>query len=934
MEKIVRLVLDRASNGMMDKQTAAQILSLLKTEEIKPRQEIAVIGVAAHLPRVDNLDQFWEAVMNQVDFIGDVPDQRKADLDDYLAYADHIFGDQMKYLSGAYLEDIDKFDPQLFRLSPREASLMDPHQRLFLQVAWRVIEDAGYAGGKISGSKTGVYVGFASNAKDNYQKMIFDVDSGLMSSAGVGNVTAMLPSRISYLLDLKGPSMVIDTACSSALIAVHTACQAIRNGDCEMAIAGSVRMNLLPVDQDFLKFGLESSDGKTRTFDDKSDGAGMGEGVIAVLLKPLDKAVRDKDHIYAVIKGNAVNQDGTSIGLTAPNPEAQKDVILKAWDHAGIHPETLSYIESHGTGTVLGDPIELDGLERAFREHTDKKQFCAIGSLKTNLGHLFESAGLAGFVKCMLMFKHRKIPPMLFFERPNARVDFSQLPVYVNNKPSEWRASGSGTPLRCGISSFGFSGTNCHMVLEEPPTPQEEAAENIGPFLCVLSAKTQSALMRSVHNLLAHLERHHPAIQDVGYTLATGRNHFNCRLALIAVDTAELVSQLRGIAVSGFASSRLEGVQWGEYKVVPSNKANLAETEMYEKDQRVLTESATLVTDSVSPGLRLPLERISELYVRGADIPWELVYRFSGARKVSLPGYAFERNRCWLDIPKGVGKAAANRVESGGEDRFYALKWESLPFVTADEPSLSEGVALVLSDGNPMSGLLASRFRERGMDVLEAEFGDRFEQKTEWHYVIRGDEEEFIRLLEPHASKLRRVVQAIGFGASPDSLEELERIQHIGTYSLFQLARAVAKLEIAQEMDIVLLTETAVKVTGEEACIRPEQATLAGLGKVVRKEHANLICRNVDIDPDTPAVRIAEEIDCMQQEIYRIAYRLGQRYAEKLEAVDMAAVPEKPVELRENGVYVVTGGLGGIGLEVAKYLAARQKVRLMMINRT
>lgn len=281
-----------------------------------------------------------------------------------------------------------------------------------------------------------------------------------------GNLSPIIASRISYLLDLRGPSMVVNTLCSSSLVALHLGCQSLKkNGECSMALIGGVQINLIPIRQ--VEVGIESSSKRTRTFDHQSDGTGAGEGVIAFLLKPLEKAMKDEDNIYAVIKGSAYNQDGASAGLTAPNPAAQEDVIIKAWQEAGLDPETISYIEAHGTGTRLGDPIEIDGIKRAFRRYTDKRQFCAIGSVKSNIGHLDASAGLAGLLKAVLALQKGKIPPTINFERPNKMIAFHKSPVYVNTKLREWETD--GFPRRCGVSSFGFSGTNCHVILEEAP---------------------------------------------------------------------------------------------------------------------------------------------------------------------------------------------------------------------------------------------------------------------------------------------------------------------------------------------------------------------------------------------------------------------------------------------------------------------------------
>lgn len=283
---------------------------------------------------------------------------------------------------------------------------MNPAQRIFMETAWAAFEDGGYTSEKLAGSNTGVYVGLVSDLEGyRYKEMIHDVEPQSLPISVTGNLSCILPSRLSYLLDLRGPSMVVDTACSSSLVAVHHACNAIRLGECDMALAGGVKLNVLPLDKDYYRMGIESSNGMTRPFDDSSDGSGIGEGAAVIMLKPLQDAIKDKDQVYAVIKGSAINQDGNSMGITAPNARAQSEVIVKAWKAAGVDPESIAYIETHGTGTVLGDPIEIDGIKGAFEQYTDKRQFCAIGSVKSNIGHLYESAGITGLVKSVLSLK-------------------------------------------------------------------------------------------------------------------------------------------------------------------------------------------------------------------------------------------------------------------------------------------------------------------------------------------------------------------------------------------------------------------------------------------------------------------------------------------------------------------------------------------------
>ncbi|PWK05382.1 SDR family NAD(P)-dependent oxidoreductase [Tumebacillus permanentifrigoris] len=932
MEKLLRFVLEGTSKGQIDKQAAAQLLHLIKSEEWKGDEEIAIIGVSANLPHVRDLDEFWENLKHHVDFIGPFPETRRADIDRYLEYTGLEDIDDLSYLDSAYLKEIDKFDYKLFRLSPKEASLMDPYQRLFLQQAWSAIEDAGYGGKKIAKTATGVFVGYASNAKDCYQKMILEVNPDDMSMAGVGNVTAMMPSRISYLLDLKGPTMVLDTACSSAMVAVHSACQAIRNGDCEMAIAGSVRINLFPYEKEYLKFGLESDDGRTRTFDNLSNGAGMGEAILTILLKPLSKALKDRDHIHAVIKGSAINQDGASIGITAPNPDAQMDVILKAWQKAGINPETLSYIEAHGTGTSLGDPLELDGLERAFRRYTDKNQITALGSVKTNLGHTFESSGLAGLMKCLMVLKNRTIPPNLHFNRPNQKFSFQESPVYVSTRLRPYEGE---DPMRCGISSFGFSGTNVHMVMEEAPAIVRESDVQAQHQVFTLSARTETALRESVNNYVRFLDGKGQAlhIADICYTANTGRAHFEHRLALVVQDVAELRARLAHVQANGLESSPAQRLFYSLHKVVPPTKTERTEQEITEREK---TEFSRRSEEQVNRFLEAqgrdeqPFLDLCELYVRGADVAWEALYAAEPVRKVSLPIYPFEAHRCWLDVPEGRMQSAPVKQP----DLFFDLRWKQQRVTTAPART-DRGPVLLLLDEKGLGQQLAQRYRSVGRQVIEVEWGTSYQQVDEHRYVLSGDETEYDQLVHDLQNvAFDKVLHLFSIRErAVTSLEELEATQKSGVYSLFYLTRALAKAQVERQIDVVLVAEHASEVTGAETAMRPENATLFGMGKVVLKEHANLACRCLDLDENASIEAIWGEL-AINTGLYQVALRDNVRYVEEFTEIDVKKAPDRKLTIREDGVYLITGGTGGIGLEVAKWMASQNRIKLVLINRT
>ncbi|BCJ94172.1 hypothetical protein acsn021_17410 [Anaerocolumna cellulosilytica] len=430
------------------------------TEHSKLYEEIAVIGISIKFPKADTLEELWSLLEKGEDCVRKIPQQRKKDADNYF----YFINEQEKaseYIEAAYLDRIDQFDYSFFGLSPREAQLIDPNQRLFLEIAWKALEDARMVNENKKTVNVGVYAGYSGHS--SYSEMIRKVDASSAAVSSVGNCNPVIPGRLSYFMNFEGPCMIIDTSCSSSLVAIHEACKGLHNQECEIAVAGGVQVHSIPIRN--ADIGIQSSDARSKSFDDEADGTGIGEGVGVVVLKPLRNALQDHDNIYAVIKGSAINHDGRSMGISAPNPVAQSKVIQKAWMNAGIDPRKISYIEAHGTGTKLGDPIEVDGISRAFRFYTEDKNFCAISSIKSNFGHLDSAAGIAGFVKAILQLQHKKIVPTVHYSKINRNIPIHDTPVYVNDKLADWESM-DGKRL-CGVSSFGISGTNCHIILEE-----------------------------------------------------------------------------------------------------------------------------------------------------------------------------------------------------------------------------------------------------------------------------------------------------------------------------------------------------------------------------------------------------------------------------------------------------------------------------------
>lgn len=629
----------------------------VEVEEISGK-EIAVIGMAGRFADAANIDEFWAGLRAGKDYITEYPASRRSD-------SERIFnslqnggesGLERQYSLGAFLKEVDEFDPQFFNISPTEANLMDPNQRIFLETVWAALEDAGYGGAKLSGTNTGVFVGHSCDFGYDYRYLIQLTASSQAGFSVPGNIQSIIASRIAYLLDFKGPSILVNTACSSSLLAIHLACRSIRNGECELAVAGGVKVNLAPLKPDGKEAGIRvvSLEGRARTFDDSSDGTGIGEGAGAVLLKPLKRALQDGDQIYAIIKGSAINQDGNSIGITAPNAAAQEEVILQAWKDADIDPETISYIEAHGTGTKLGDPIEISGIHKAFRHYTDKKQFCAVASVKTNVGHLDHAAGIVAFIKAVQALKNKQIPPSLYFETPNRKINFTESPVYVNDRLRDWDANGS--PRRCGVSSFGLSGTNCHLVLEEAPS----ALETKAPFnveetrILALSAKNEDSLRKLLEKYLEFINQAAgTGLGDLCYTANTGRGHYEYRLAMVFTGVAELRDKLTAAAAGRLSANPDQGVFYDHFKLVANPKARLMDGEISEEKRQSLSREAQRLVKQLgsTPDAEKSdsLRQLAGVYVQGADVPWEELYRGQKFQKISLPTYPFKRKRYWCE---------------------------------------------------------------------------------------------------------------------------------------------------------------------------------------------------------------------------------------------------------------------------------------------
>jgi acyl transferase domain-containing protein/acyl-CoA synthetase (AMP-forming)/AMP-acid ligase II/acyl carrier protein len=514
--------------------------------EISGSEPIAIVGIGCRFPGAAGFEEFWTLLRNGVDAISEIPRDRW-DVD---ALYDPLPGTTGKMSTrwGGFLPGVDRFDPHFFGISPREAAAMDPQQRLLLEVTWEALENAGQPPDKLAGSRTGVFIGIGgfdySNLILNYKDHLQTINAYL----GTGNAHSIAANRISYLLDLRGPSIAIDTACSSSLVAIHMACESLRSAQADLAIAGAVNLILSPeVSIAFSHARMMAADGRCKTFDAKADGYVRAEGAGAVLLKRLSDALRDRDHILALVRGSAVNQDGRTAGIAAPNASAQQSVIREALAQAGIAPSELTYIEAHGTGTSIGDPIEVEAIKGVVGKAKPGELPCLIGSVKANVGHLENASGMASLAKVLACLHHDQIPAQLHFSKLNPRISLAGTRLVIPSKPQPWPRAARRL---AGVSSFGFGGTNVHMIVEEAPVrSRPEPLPDRPRHILTLSARTESAVKHLASNLEKHLAKHpQDSLMDICFSANAGRSHFARRVAFLLESKEQLREALAAFA--------------------------------------------------------------------------------------------------------------------------------------------------------------------------------------------------------------------------------------------------------------------------------------------------------------------------------------------------------------------------------------------------
>ena len=912
---------------------------------------IAVIGVSCRFPKAQNIDAFWENLRQGRDCVTEIPKDRWDYRSDY--HPDPRMSHQGKSYCkwGAFLEGVEHFDAPFFKISPREAEVMDPQERLFLESCWSVLEDAGYTRHKLKAYNVGVYAGVTTQTY-----MLWGPD---LHRQAKGDLPISMPwsiaNRVSYLFDFHGPSLPVDTACSSSLVALHMACESLKQGACDMALAGGVNLYLHPLKYVLLCQGqMLSSKGRCRSFGIGADGFVPGEGVGVVLLKPLERAVRDRDYIYGVIKGSAINHGGRTSGYTVPNPNAQAVLIRDALCSAGFDPRTVSYVEAHGTGTDLGDPVEIRGLTRAFQEYSRDRQYCAIGSVKSNIGHLESAAGVAGLIKILLQFRHRQLTPSLHCGTLNPKIDFKDSPFYVQQDLSEWkqpniRINGrkETLPRRAGLSSFGAGGANAHVVVEEYQKKEfsvQRSAFTVEPQLIVLSAKNEDRLKVYAKAMVDYIdsivkeEIQNPKskIQNIAYTLQTGREAMPERLAVVASGPAELKEKLQGY-VRG--QSDHDTIFWGNARKEKS-KSKLLGGRSGKAFVRLSVEDREVVN-------------LGRLWVMGVDIDWDLLHSDKQPCRIPLPTYPFARKRYWIEFLQdrpGVLPVLKDRYRSDGETDhrclFYRDHWEaSSPDSSNDRPDQPQAVLIF---ENQETGKSAFRHRDKA-NLLFVRSGDRFEETAGGFVINPATQEDYLRLFR----RLRKIgrfpatihhLWALGengdmsdagsfdFKAFLDHPEGSTPSIHSdlihGAYSVFHIIRAVSEIDKDSALRILFAFHA------PEASANPLQVAVSGFARSLKLILPRLSLTTVRVEEET------EIVDALYWETPltgaawhpEVRYAAGQRWIRTVRPLSLSGAEEMP--LRNRGVYLITGGIGGLGSIFARYLAEHFEARLALVGRS
>lgn len=858
--------------------------------------DIAVIGIDGYFPQATDLAEFWEVLKSTKNCLSEIPPYRKYDAEECIPFLVSKKEENPQYRKMNYLDRIDLFDYNFFSLSKRECELMEPTHRMVLEIVWKCIENAGY-GARIFGTRTGVFVGYSD--EPYYRQVLSRLNSTAVMPTATDFVRSAIAGRVSYLLNLKGPSLVVDTACSSSLVAVHQACQALRNGECEMAIVASAKAVLLPLKSEKVD-KTESIDGMTYSFDERANGMGVGEGAAAVLLKPLSAATNDGDYIYAVIRGSAVNQDGKTNGFTSPSPSAQADVIVNAWRNAQIDPADISYIEAHGSATLLGDPIEIQGVTEAFERFTAKKQFCAIGSVKANIGHLDHAAGLAGLIKVILMLNHKQILPQKNFKYPNRKIPFHKSPVFVNDTFMSW--NNPGKPRICGVNSFGLTGTNCHVVVCEAEK-QEFSDNSLGPYLFTLTANTRQAMRYQLNCIYSFVSNYSSLpICDLCYTSNMSKRADKHRVAFIVNSVPELLQAMRDYRKS---------------EVTQKNKG-IYVSEAESKTEELILNQIKIEQDMCRLFI---LHQLADKFVKYLAVNLLEQYDFQ-PNILPIPSSPYAKESCWIH--------PSDMEQRQDDNLVHTIKWEKSPLVVGEVKGRNKvnNEFLIIGDDSLISGI-----DQEHVMIYRARFAENYNKIDRTHYTVDGTFQGFQQLFKE--IKLSNSTTNIIYlppsdTACIDSMEILNEQYNKCVHYFIMLYQALRQQVTIKQLNLYCIAKHVNLVIPNDVSVSPMNAALFAMIQAVEVEDFDMRCRCLDIGEIISFSELLKECNSQQTSV-KVAYRDGIRYLPFITPSQQHN--ETILPIKDGGVYVITGGVGGVGLSIASQLAQEHIITLVLLGR-
>lgn len=855
------------------------------------RNDIAVIGMACRFPGADNYIDFWNNLAGSKSGIVEIPRERWT----WANYEVKKEKDKTLFVSKwlGLLDNIDTFDAPFFHISNREAANMDPQQRIALEVAWNCFEDAGIQVKKLEDRNVGVFVA-------GFNNDFSEISSRLKTIPyySTGTAQAMLANRISYVFDLHGPSYMLDTACAGSSTAIHNACQSLKNDECSMALAGGVSLILTPTrNVSFSQMGMLSPTGACKTFDEAADGYVRGEGCAFLLLKKLDDAVADGDCIHAVIKGSAVNHCGKGRTITYPSADAQAEVIKKAMHNSGVPASAVSYIEMHGTGTPKGDPIEFEGLAKAYasllkEENPRAAVACGLGSVKSNIGHLESAAGIAGVIKVILAMQMEQLPPLNHYHKLNPRITMANTPFYIVDSLKQWK-SDKNHPLRAGVSSFGFGGVNTHIVLEQSAKRKNEETADKSYLICI-SAKSSEILKKKIHDLYEWMESDF-AITDISAissTLLAGREHFEERIAFAVRNTDELKQKLtelhKDTVLEDYIAQaqKIKGLKERKDEIIYSLHNNLNN----KKDNRELLEEA------------------AALYMQHTELDWKTLFK-NGSKRVHLPGYPFEQQRFAIPLYEDAVNSLSNHVickQKEGRHKCFVY------------------------------GMC--RFNEN--TVVENEDN---------RVIAVGNNDEFIKAI----AKVYQVVGTISnekVNSVEEFTEELKKYKECtnilwiagneGSFkkellNVFAFVKALIKLGYqAKKVKFTMLSVHSCEFAPGEKSY-PYAAGLSGFAGTLAKEYP--LWNVCYVDADNLKNIPLEKCLFWNSKKYgsTVFVRDQQAYVRELSEIreGQHKTADGPTAFRKNGVYLIIGGAGGVGMLISEYLVKAYDAQLIWIGR-